>query len=123
MAKIEALTFGIERTSFPGGHICNVVYSYYLHIDPQQYQHGDSFNVVVELHGDDVIYDRTLGERFYDAHVLDRNIPMPVERRFIVPCEALDESLGNDRIYMKLLIKSSEGELLAARSGTVVDRF
>ena len=123
MAKIEALTFTIERTSFPGGHVCNVVYSYYLHIDAQQYQHGDSFSVVVELHGDDVIYDHTLGERFYDAHVLDRDIPIPVERKFIVPCEVLDEALGNDRIYMKLLIKSSEGELLAARSGTIVDRF
>ena len=123
MAKIEALTFSIERTSFPGGHVCNVVYSYYLHTDPEQYKHGDTFSVAVELHGDDVVYDKTLGESFYDAHVLDRNSPMPMERRFIVPCEVLDEALGNDRIYMKLLIRSSEGELLAARSGTVVDRF
>lgn len=123
MAKIEALTFSIDRTSFPGGHICSVFYSYYLAIDAQQYQHGDSFSVVVELHGDDLIFDPTLGERFYDAHVLERNSRMPVERRFIVPCEILDEALGNDKIYLKLLVKSSEGELLAARSGTIVDKF
>ena len=123
MAKIEALTFAIERTSFPGGHICNVVYSYYLHTDAQQYQHGDTFSVMVELHGDDVIRDRSLGEKYYDSHVLEPGSPMPVERRFIVPCEVLDEALGTDHIYMKLLIKSSEGELLAARSGTIVDRF
>ena len=121
MAKIEALTFSINRTSFPGEHICSVDYSYYLNIDAQQYQHGDTFSVVVELHGG--FNNKTLGERFYDAHVVERDSQMPVQRNFIVSCEALDESLGKDKIFIKLYIKSSEGEVLAAKSATIVDRF
>lgn len=123
MAKIKSLTFSISRTSFPGGHICRINYSYYLYIDSRQFQHGDSFTVTVELHGDDMVYKPTLGEDVYDAHVVDTGTKMPVERGFVVPCEILDESLGTDKIYLKLCIRSSEGETLAVRSETIKDRF
>ena len=123
MAKIESLTFSITRTSYPVGHICRIDYSYYLAIDAQQFRHGDAFSVVVELHGDDMLYDQTLGEPAYDPHVVDPNTPMPVARNFLVQCELLDEALGTDKIYIKLVIKSSEGEVLSARSATVKDRF
>jgi hypothetical protein len=123
MAKIDSLTFTITRTSSPAGHICRIDYGYYLAIDPQQYRHGDSFSVTAELHGDDIIYDQTLGEPVYDPHIVDRSTSMPVDRHFIVPCEILDEALGTDKIYLKLFIKSSEGEILTVRSATVKDRF
>ena len=123
MAKIESLTFSITRTSFPVGHICRINYAYYLTIDQQQYRHADSFSVVVELHGEDMLYDQTLGKHMYDAHIVDRNMPMPVSRGFVVPCEILDESLGTDKIYLRLYIKSSAGEILNPRSATIKDRF
>lgn len=123
MAKIESLIFSISRTSFPVGHICRIDYSYYLYIDPEQYQHGDSFSVVVEVHGDDIAHDQSLGKHIYDAHVVQFNSKMPMERNFVVPCEVLDEALGMDRIYLKLVIQSSAGDILAARSETIKDRF
>lgn len=123
MAEIQALTFSITRTSSPVGHICRVDYSYYLYIDPQQYQHGDTYSVVVELHGDDIAHDQMLGKQGFDVHVVQFDTPMPQERGFVVPCEILNEALGTDHIYLKLVIRSSAGETISAKSATISDRF
>ncbi|WP_455366557.1 hypothetical protein [Kaarinaea lacus] len=123
MATIDTLTFTITRTSHAVGHLCQVEYSYYLTIDPEHYRLGDGFSVVVQLHGENALLDQSLGKRFYDAHVVDMQQAMPVTRSFGVPCEVLDESLGVDRIYLKLIVKSSDGEVLSQKSATVKDRF
>ena len=123
MAKIKSFTFTITRTSHSVGHICEVEYSYYLETNTAEYHHDDAFSALVELHGADMILDQSLGKRFYDAHVVDRNQQMPVKRNFVVPCEILDAALGTDRIYLKLIIKSSEGEVLTENSATIADRF
>ena len=123
MATIDALTFTITRTSHPVGHICEVEYSYSLDIEPERFLAGDGFSVVVQLHAEDTVFDQFLGQRFYDAHVVDHQQAMPVKRRFMVPCEVLDEELGVDRIYLKLIVKSSDGEVLSQRSATIKDRF
>lgn len=123
VANIKSLNFTITRTSHSVGHICTVDYSYYLQIDATEYRHDDAFSVMVELHGDDMLLDQSLGKRFYDAHVVDRGQQMPINRSFVVPCEILDEALGTDRIYLKLVIKSSEGQVLTAKSATIADRF
>jgi len=100
-----------------------VDYSYNLQTDAAEYRHHDAFSAVVELHGDDMILDQSLGQKFYDAHVVDRGQKMPINRSFVVPCEILDETLGIDRIYIKLVVKSSEGNVLSAKSATIADRF
>jgi len=123
MAEIRSLTFTITRTSHPVGHICRVDYSYHLFFDPEQYEHGESFTVSAELYGDDLALDQPLGEEFYDAHLILLGSDMPVERHFIVACEDLDESLGMDKIYLQLVVKSSAGEVFTARSATIKDRF
>jgi len=123
MAEIRSLTFSITRTSHPIGHICRVDYSYDLFIDPKQYKHGDSFTVSAELYGDDIGTDQPLGEEFYDAHLVSSNTRMPAERNFIVSCEALDEALGTDKIFLQLVVKSSAGEIFTAKSDTIKDRF
>ncbi|WP_455207262.1 hypothetical protein [Kaarinaea lacus] len=123
MATIEALTFTITRTSHPIGHICRVDYSYYLSIDADKYLAGDGFSVLAQLYAEDMALDQSLGERFYDAHVVDHQHKMPVRRSFIVPCEVLDEALGIDRIYLKLIVKSSDGAVLSVKSATIRDRF
>ena len=94
MATIKSLTFTITRTSHSVGHICKVDYSYDLEIDASEYYHDDAFSVIVELHGEDMLLDQSLGKRFYDAHVVDGNQQMPIKRNFVVPCEILDEALG-----------------------------
>lgn len=123
MTAIDALSFIITRTSHPVGHICQVEYSYYLTIDEQRYRVGDGFSVIVQLHGEDTLLGQSLGKRFYDAHVVDHHQAMPVTRHFVVPCEVLDEAIGVDRIYLKLIVKSSDGEVLSQRSATIKDRF
>lgn len=123
MANIKSLNFTITRTSHAVGHICRLDYSYYLQIAAAEYHHDAAFSVVVELHGDDMLLDQNLGKRFYDAHVVDRDQDMPINRSFVVPCEILDETLGTDKIYLKLVIKSSEGVVLTAKSETISDRF
>jgi len=123
VAAIDVLTFMVTRTSHPVGHICEVQYTYFLSIEPDRFLTGDGFSVVVQLHAEDSLFDQYLGKRFYDAHVIDCQQAMPVKRRFVVPCEVLDEALGVDRIYLKLIVKSSDGEVLSQRSATVEDRF
>ena len=123
MATIEALTFTITRTSHPIGHICRVDYSYCLSIDADKYLAGDGFSVLAQLYGEGMALDQSLGERFYDAHVIDHQHKIPVRRSFVVPCEVLDEALGIDRIYLKLIVKSSDGAVLGVKSATIRDRF
>lgn len=123
MAEIQSLSFSITRTSSPVGHICRVDYSYYLYIDAQQYQHGDSFSVVAELHGDDIAHDQMLGKQGFDVHVLQVDSKMPQERGFVVPCELLNEALGTDHIYLKLVIRASNGQTFSRKSEVIKDRF
>ena len=123
MSEIQSLTFSITRTSSPVGHICRVDYAYYLYIDPREYQQGTSFSALIEIHGDDIAHDRPLGNSFYDAHVVQRDSKMPVERNFVVDCEVLNEALGMDQIYLKLVINSSEGRILTSKTETIKDRF
>lgn len=123
MAEIKWLTFSITRTSHPVGHICRVDYSYELYIDPDQYEHQDTFTVSAELYGDDLSMDQPLGEEYYDAHLVRMDTAMPVKRDFIVPCDVLDEKLGKDKIFLQLVVKSSAGEVFTAKSDTIKDRF
>ena len=109
MAEIQSLTFSITRTSSHVGHICRV--------------DGDSFSVVVELHGDDIAHDQMLGKQVFDAHVVQFDSKMPQERGFVVPCELLNEALGVDKIYLKLVVRSSTGDTLTVKSQTIKDRF
>lgn len=123
MARLDSLTFSITRTSYPDASICSIEYSYYLHIDPAQFTHDDSFSVTAELHGDDLLHDKRIGETGYDTHMVTKLDAMPATRRFSVPCEVLDESWGEDRIYLKLYVHSSVGEVLSEKTATIREWF
>lgn len=123
MATVDSLTFSITRTSFPDGHICSVDYSYFLHIDSAKYHAEASFSITVELYGNDLMHDKLLTLNPLDPHVVDRRTAQPVERRFVLPCETLDEAWGEDRIYLKLSIQASDGEHITETSATVRDWF
>jgi hypothetical protein len=123
MAKIESLTFSITRTSYPDVSICSVEYSYYLHIDAKQYVHDDSFSICVELHGDDILHDKRIGESSYDSHVVNKLDEMPQTRSFSVPCEVLDEAWGEDRVYLKIYVQSSGGEVITQKTATIREWF
>ena len=123
MATIDSLTFSITRTSFPDGHICSVDYSYFLHIDSQNYHTDTSFSITAELYGDDLMHDKLLGSAPFDSHVVDKHTHQPVERRFGLPCDVLDEAWGEDRIYLKLYISASDGTLITEKSATIKDWF
>ena len=123
MASIDSLTFSITRTSFPDGHICSIEYSYYLHIDKEKYYHDVAFNISASLYGDDLTHEKMIGTPPYDVHMITKQDSQPVSRKFIVPCEILDEAVGEDRIFLKLHIADSEGDLITEKSATVKDWF
>lgn len=123
MAKLDSITFSITRTSFPDGHICSVNYSYYLHASKQEYADQCSYTVEVGLFGDDLLHGKPLGDPPYDVHVVDANEPMPVERQFAVNCDLLNETWGEDKIYLKIHVQSSRGERIVQRSATIKDWF
>lgn len=123
MANVNSFTFSITRISFPDGHICSIDYSYYLKIDPKKYYEDVSFSIGIELCGKDLLHDKSLGTPPYDSHMIDKNTPQPVSRKFVVPCDTLDENWGADHIYLKIYVSTSDGELITEKSATIEDWF
>lgn len=123
MACIDSITFSITRTSYPTGHICSIDYSYFLRIDEEEFDHHESFNVSVVLFGDDLLYDKHIGDIAYDAHQISVTEPMPVKRSFAVDCSILNEAIGADRVFMKIYAVSNNGHTVTSRSETIRDWF
>ena len=123
MAAIDSITFSITRTSFPTGHICSIDYSYFLRIDEAEFEHHDVFNVSVALYGDDLLFDKHIGQAMYDVHVISVTEPMPVIRSFVVDCSVLNEAIGADKVFIKIHAVSSLGQSVTGRSETVRDWF
>ncbi|MFV2056779.1 MAG: hypothetical protein ACC707_09945 [Thiohalomonadales bacterium] len=123
MANIESLEFSITRKSFPGGHICSVDYSYYIHIDLEQYESNEIFRIDVELHGDDLMKDKLIGDPPYDTHTIDAHGKMPQSRSFAIDCDLLDESWGEDRIFLRIFVNSNRGERLTEKTASIKDWF
>ena len=123
MAKVDSITFSITRTSYPTGHICSIDYSYFLRIDEDEFEHHDAFNVSVALFGDDLLFDKHIGDAAYDAHVITVTEPMPVKRSFAVDCSILNEAIGEDRVFFKIYAVSNTGEVVTNRSETIRDWF
>jgi len=123
MANLDSVTFSITRTSFPDGHICTIEYSYYLHIDPQKYIDDVTFSISVSLYGDDLLHEKLIGNPPYDVHVITKTDSQPIQRKFVVPCEILDEAIGEDKVFLKIFVTTSEGEHITEKSATVKDWF
>lgn len=123
MASIDSITFSITRTSYPTGHICSIDYSYFLRIDEEEFEHHEVFNVSVVLFGDDLLFDRHIGDTVYDAHVVSVTDNMPVKRSFAVDCAVLNEAIGEDRVFVKIHAVSNTGQTITSRSETIRDWF
>jgi hypothetical protein len=123
MASINSITFSITRTSYPTGHICSIDYSYYLRIDEEEFDQHESFNISVALFGDDLLFDKHIGDTAYDAHVISVTEPMPVKRSFAVDCSTLNEAIGEDRVFIKIYAVSNTGQVVDSRSETIRDWF
>lgn len=123
MISLDSVNFSITRTSFSTGHICSIDYSYALRIDKRKYFADVSFEVSVLLFGDDLLRDKPLGSPPYDSHVIHRDDLMPIKRSFAMPCSVLDEAVGEDKIFLKIHVTSSDGEYVAERSDTIHDWF
>ena len=123
MAVVDSITFSITRTSYPTGHICSVDYSYYLRIDDDEFEHHEAFNISVALFGDDLLFDKHIGDSAYDAHVITVTDAMPVKRSFAVDCSVLNEAIGEDRVFIKIYAVSNTGQVITSRSETIRDWF
>lgn len=123
MASIDSITFSITRTSYPTGHICSIDYSYFLRIDEEEFEHHDAFNISVVLYGDDLLFDKHIGEVTYDAHEISVTEPMPVKRSFAVDCDILNEAIGEDKVFIRIHAVSNSGAIVTSRSETVRDWF
>ena len=123
MASLDSITFSITRISYSTGHICSIDYSYFLRIDEQEFERQEVFDVKVELFGDDLLFDKHLGDVAYDTHVITVTEPMPVRRRFALDCKILNEAIGEDRVYIKIYAISNMGQICSICSETIRDWF
>lgn len=123
MAAVTDVTLSIDRASFPGGSLCTIQYSYVLSCDDAEIEDQAAFTVWCELWGKDMIVNDALGDPAYDSHTVPAAPRCSAARSFTVPCSVLDEDLGSDEIFVKVVAISTLGSTASASSAVISDRF
>lgn len=123
MSVIDYVTISINRCSMPEGHLCRIDYTYHLNTDTETYRGSTRYHVACELRGKALFGEKHIGLDRYDAHEVMVRDTMPVHRGFLVECDALDERVGEDAIFIKLHLHGENGERFVAESPVVRDYF
>lgn len=123
MARFKQVTFYIDRSTFSLGSVCYVNYEYYIAFDPDEISNEVKYKISVEIWGDDVLVEKRLSKIVYDKHHIVAKKGFELSRSFNVPCEILNEKVGEDRLYIVLRMELN-GELVdSIRSKQVKDSF
>ncbi|MDH4274840.1 MAG: hypothetical protein OEW08_07375 [Gammaproteobacteria bacterium] len=121
MLVLEDLSFHIQRDSHAHGSVCTVWYTYALHYEGNNA--GKPVELWVDLWGDGLLRNHTLGDSVYDDHRAILAEKMTHERHFPVPCNILNEEIGMDEIFLRLHATLSDGREFTWDSAVVRDRF
>ena len=123
MATIQQLNMHIDRSSFSLGSICDIHYDYYLILSPEELAQKSRFIAYCEVWGRDTFGEKLLSEERYDVHEIKAEHSMDVSRSFVFPCPLLNEKLGVDRIFLKLIVKRNDEKTFSMKSDEIHDAF
>jgi len=103
--------------------LVTIEYGYCLTCTPVESERGITFDISVDILGDDLLGDECLVERL-DAHLVESS-PAPIEmhRTIELGQSLLDEDVGVDEIKLKIRVSSSAGDVIDGVTGVVRGRF
>ena len=124
MATLSGLILTLKQTDLQKTlQIVGVAYGYTLTCSDVECERNVSFDVSVDIIGDDLIDDDLLASAV-DRHMVESD-PLPIEmrRNFIVGQSLLDEDVGTDEIKLRVCVRDSAGGETTAMTGIVKGDF
>jgi len=124
VATLSGLILTLKQTDVQKAlQIVGVTYGYTLTCSDVECERGVSYDISVDIIGDDLIDDDLLAS-CVDRHVVECD-PLPIEMRrsFLVGQSLLDEDIGTDEIKLRVCVRDSAGGETFAVTGIVKGDF
>jgi hypothetical protein len=103
--------------------IVTVAYGYTLTCSDVECERSVSFDISVDIIGDDVVRDDVLAAGV-DRHMVECDrLPIEMRRSFIVGQSLLNEDVGTDEIKLRVCVRDSAGGETSALTGVVQGDF
>ncbi len=100
-----------------------LTYRYRLSCTEVEVERGVTFEISIDILGEDPLRDESLAERV-DVHLVEASAePVAAERELLVGQSLLDEDVGRDEIKVRVRVGSDAGDVIEAVSGVVRGRF
>jgi hypothetical protein len=106
--------------------IVDITYSYTLTCDAVECERHLSFDISIDILGDDLVTDQVLASAV-DLHIVEcgGTPPLPIEMRrsFLVGQSLLNEDVGTDEIKLRIRARDSAGDEILGVTGIVRGDF
>jgi hypothetical protein len=106
--------------------IVGISYGYTLLCTTVECERNVSFDISVDVLGDDLVTDDVLATGV-DRHIVESGgmppLPIEVRRSFLVGQSLLDEDVGTDEIKLRIRARDSAGDEIIAVTGIVRGNF
>ena len=124
MATLSGLILTLKQTDAQKAlQIVGVTYGYTLTCSEIECERNVSFDVSVDIIGDDLIDDDLLASSV-DRHIIECDtLPIEMRRSFLVGQSLLDEDIGTDEIKLRVCVRDSTGGETSAETGIVKGDF
>ena len=124
MATLSGLILTLKQTDVQKAlQIVGVTYGYTLTCSDVECERSVSFDISVDIIGDDLVDDDLLASSV-DRHIVECD-PLPIEMRrsFLVGQSLLDEDIGTDEIKLRVCVRDSVGGETFAVTSIVTGDF
>jgi hypothetical protein len=127
MATLSGLILTLKQTEAQQAlKIVGITYGYTLTCDAIECERNVSFDISVDILGDDLVNDDVLAGGV-DRHIVECGgaPPLPIEMRrsFVVGQSLLDEDAGTDEIKLRIRTRDGAGDEILAVTGVVRGDF
>jgi hypothetical protein len=127
LATLSRLILTLEQTDAQRLlQVVRVSYDYTLTGSEVECERNISYEISVDLLGDDVLSDEVLASGV-DTHIVEcggtNGAPIPMRRSLVVGQSLLNEDVGTDEIKLRIRATSDAGEEISLTSAIVRGRF
>lgn len=127
MATLSGLTLALMQTPTQQAlKIVDLSYAYTLTCTEVECARAISFDVSVDILGDDLVRDDLLATAV-DRHIVECAAthiePIEMRRKFVVGQSLLDEDVGTDEIKLRVWARDSSGGEIFAETGIIRGDF
>ena len=127
MATLSRLILTLEQTDAQRVlKVVRVGYDYTLTCTEVECERNISYEISVDLLGDDMVRDQVLAAGV-DTHIVEcgstNGAPIPMQRSLLVGQSLLNEDVGTDEIKLRIRAASDAGEEISLTSAIVRGNF